>query len=227
MTLKVLENRITEPMLFEVVRDRIAEILVNELANQEALALAASADQTPYQIAISTEKTDPWESTQFPLVNVWYDTGNIDTGASSPANNQQGDHFYNLDCYVEKDSEVSGSSIVSGDTLSAREVQRVAGLVWQIIMADQNTRLQFPFRTAGVPSAVVAHRVFEQLSTFQPSFGDKVVQNVEAMRLSLNVRHVEIPPVSLGVTLHAGVFVVERTDTTKDVDDQGVDVDLT
>lgn len=224
MTLKVLENRITQPMAFEVVRDRIAEILVNELAHQTSLAPAEEKED--YDIAVTIEKTDPWASTQFPVVNVWYDTGNIDTGASSPANEQQGDHFYNLDCYVKKASEVDGVVIDSGDTLSAREVQRVAGLIWQIIMADQNARLQFPARTAGVPSAVVGSRIFEQLSTFQPSFGDTVVEDVQAMRLRLKVEHVEIPPISVGVTLQAGVFVVERVDSTEPVE-QAVDVPLT
>ncbi len=149
MALKVLENRIVLPMFFEVVRDRIAEIIVNELLNQITLAIADSAPIEPYEIAVTTEKTDPFSKTQFPLVNVWYDTGNIDTSASSPANEQQGDHFYNLDCYVEKPSEDDGGDIISGDTLSAKEVQRVAGLIWQIIMADQNARLQFPSREVG------------------------------------------------------------------------------
>lgn len=220
MVLKVLENRIVLPMMFELVRDQIAAIIVNELANQITLAIADSAPTEPYEIAVTTEKTDSWNKSQFPLVNVWYDSGNIDTSASSPANQQQGDHFYNLDCYVEKPSEDDAGDIVSGDTLSAKEVQRVASIIWQIIMADQNTRLQFEFRTADVPSALVAHRIFEQLTTFQPSFGDTVVENVQALRLRLKVRHVEIPPVTIGVTLHDGLFVIKQSNRTLQPEDE-------
>lgn len=226
MAIKLLENRIVPPMMFELVRDRIAEILIAELVNQVNLAIADGADPTPYEISITTEKTDPWNSSQFPLVNVWYDTGNIDTAASPADNNQQGDHFYNLDCYVERPSEDSGGDIIHGDELSAKEVQQVAGIIWQIIMADQNTRLQFESRSGGKPSALVAARIFEALSTFQPSFGETPVENVQAMRLRLKVRHVEIPPVTLGVTLHDGLFVIKQSDRTQEPEDE-VEVTLT
>lgn len=220
MALKVLENRITQPMAFEVVRDRIAEILITELANQEALAIADAADPTPYQIAVTTEKTDPWSVKQFPLINIWYDTGNIDTSASSPANQQQGDHFYNLDCYVEKPSEDDGVEVKSGDVESAKEVQRVAGLAWQILMADLNAKLQFPARINDKPAAIVGYRIFEQLSTFQPSFGDTVVENVQALRLRLKVRHVEIPPVTVGVDLESALFTIKQDNRTLKPEDE-------
>jgi len=219
VALEVLTTRIVPPMMFEQVRDRIAAILVAELANQEALAIAASASPVPYQINVTTEKTDPWSAEQFPLINVWYDTGDIDTSASSPANMQQGNHFYNLDCYDQSRSEDDSGNIVGGDELSAKLVQQTAGIVWQIIMADLNARLQFPARTGGVPSALVASRIFEQLSTFQPSFGDITDRNVQALRLRLKVRHVEISPFTEGDALQESVFTIKQSNRTGEPED--------
>ena len=220
MALEVLDTRVIPPLVFEQVRDRIAAILVAELANQETLAIAASASPVPYQIAVTTEKTDPWSPEQFPLINVWYDSGDIDTSASSAANMQQGDHFYNIDCYAESRSVDDAGDIIGGDKLSALSAQETGGIVWQIIMADLNARLQFPARTGGLPSAVVAYRIFEQLSTFQPSFGDITDRNVQAFRLRLKVRHVEISPFTEGPALQEGVFTVKQSNRTGEPEDE-------
>lgn len=149
MLLRVLKKRIKNPLAIEIVRDRIADILVVELANQKQLAIDDGDETTPYDILVVQEKSDPWSVTEMPVVNIWYDTGNILEGESSVNAQQQGFHYYNLDCYVNKTSEVQGGDIEAGDTKSAIEVHRVAGLVWQILMADVNCQLQFPMNDVG------------------------------------------------------------------------------
>lgn len=193
------------PMTFELVRDRIAEILTAELANQVILA----ADPTLFQIGVVVERSNPWDTETLPVINVWYDTGDILTGQSPTSSNQQGDHFYNIDCYAQKDTTL----VAEGDTLAAKEAQRIGRVVYQIIMADLNNNLQFPLR----PS-IIGHRIFRQLATIQPVFGDHPIEHISAMRLRLEVRHNETPPVINGELLEGYDYVIRRKDTTLDAD---------
>ena len=46
---------------FEIVRDQIAAILVNEVASQMALATAEAKDPEDWNLQIFTERSNPWE----------------------------------------------------------------------------------------------------------------------------------------------------------------------
>jgi hypothetical protein len=222
MTVNVLDVRIIPPMTYELVRDRIAEILTAELANQVTLAEAVPVDSTPYKMTVVVEETIPYIISQIknqPIVNVWYDTGDILTDVSPATNQQQGEHFYNIDVYVsEPSTDDNVNPIEYGDVLTAKEVQERAGIIYQVIMADINTQLQFPRRANNVPVQIVASRQFNQLATFQPTFGDQPLQNIQGFRLRLKVRHNEVPPQILGDALDGFKFTISRRDTTIDID---------
>ena len=175
MTIEVLDVRITNTLTTDVVRDQILAILAAELANQIALATAASQPTTPYEINLSRERSHPWHDTEMPVCNVSYDTGNILGGSSPGTSDQQGDHFYNLDTYVEMPAIESAGTITHGDELAAIQASLSAGIIYQIIMTSINAKLQLP--------GVVGHRIIRELTPFQPSFGDLPAENVMAYRL--------------------------------------------
>ena len=216
---KVLDNRITETLAVALVRDQIVAILLAELANQRTLAIADSDPPTPFEIGITREKTIPWNTeADFPLCNVSYDTGNVLTSASPATSDQKGDHFYNLDIYVSVPTEDSGGTGLQGDEGSAIEGVRVAGIIYFIIMAGLNTRLQL--------RGIVGHRIIREILPFQPTFGDNPLEHVSAFRLRLEVRHGEAVPQLTGNPLEGLDLTLKRSDTTLEVDIE-MDIEIT
>jgi hypothetical protein len=199
----VLDTTITAELAFTVVRQRIVDILTAELANQFTLTT-----DPIFQIAVYQEKSNPFLGGQMPLVNVVYDSGIIDSGAAPIARDQQGDHFYNLDLYYQGASIESGGEVIFGDVEVKKAVQKGAAIIYQIIGAPLNTRLQFPARItnpspppAEIPAAFVGGREFTDLLPFQPSYGDHTVEDIAAFRLRLKVRHTELMPELIGDVL--------------------------
>lgn len=209
----VLEQRIgVIPMAFELVLDRIVEILETELANQIVLATAASQPTEPYEIAVYKEKAIPWEGTQMPLVNVWYDSSQISRKSPS-IGRQQGEHVYNIDCLSTVKSTATGTNIDTyGDTETAMKVHAVARVIYQIIMANLNHRLQFD---PPVTPAFVGGRMIREMSTMRPPFGDNPANFFLAMRLPLVVKHADSLPEQLGAILEEIGITVSRQDVTK------------
>lgn len=220
----VLTTRIVNPLAFMVVRRRIYDILVAELQNQQDLAVLASQDPTPYEITVYEEKYNPWTIGQFPLVNVWYDTGSIDMKSSSPTGDQQGEHYYNCDLYYHVPSEVVEGETIYGDSESQKAAQLGGSLIFQILMADLNTRLQFPSRGAHpisgkiIPIAFLSHRQVTELIAFKPTFGEHFVENVVAFRVRLETVHLELIPHIVGLPLEGIDATISRQDTTTDTD---------
>jgi hypothetical protein len=142
----------------EVVRDRIAEILLIEVASQKALAAAADPLQDPddWDLRVFTERTNPWDeflpcdgdeehqSTATPIVNVWFDTSQFDSRSSDTVERQKATVVYNIDCYgygVSSDGDVDHDA---GDARAALEAQRAMRLVRKILMAGSYIYLGLP-----------------------------------------------------------------------------------
>ena len=217
----VLDNRITQPLAFTLVRQRIVDILEAELENQIALALAEipPADTTLYEMTVYQEKSNPWQLGMFPCINVWYDTAAIDTSVASPTANQQGEHFYNIDVYDSQPSELDPQhAVIFGDTTAQIAVQNFAAVVYQILMADMNTKLQFPSRSNGVPIAFFSHRQIVEMISYRETFGDNPVDNVAAFRLRLKTVHTELVPKLEGLDLEGFDFILSRRDSTLETD---------
>jgi hypothetical protein len=219
MTLQVLSTVISEELAFVIVRQRIYDILVAELANQFTL----SSNDPVFAINVYQERYNPWLGGNMPLVNVFYDTGNILESSGVASKDQMGDHFYNMDLYYNVSSEMVNEIVVFGDTESQKEVQKGASIIYQIIGADFNTRLQFPSKITNPspppvtkPNSFIGARQFTELIAFKPTFGDHFVEDVTAFRLRLKVRHTELMPQIEGLTLDAIDTTLVRKDTTLD-----------
>lgn len=207
---QVLSTIINPEMAFTVIRQRIVDILEAELSNQFTLSL----DDPVYSINVYQEKSNPWLSGQMPLVNVSYDSGITDVGSSSIARDQQGDHFYNLELYYQIPSYQDGDDINYGDVESKLVLQKGVSIIYQIIGADMNARLQFPARVAGKAAAFVGGRQFTEMVALQPAYGDHTVEDIAAFRLRLKVRHTELMPQIQGLELQGIDTTISRCDTT-------------
>ncbi len=221
MPLKVLSTVISSELAFVAVRQRIFDILVAELANQ----LVLSSDDPVFNINVYQERYNPYLGGNMPLVNVWYDSGNILESSGVASKDQSGDHFYNLDLYYNVPSEDVGGVVVFGDTESQKAVQTGASIIYQIIGADFNTRLQFPARIvnpnpppATLPNSFIGARQIVELVAFKPTFGDHFVEDTTAFRIRVKVRHTQFMPQIAGLLLQGIDTILVRKDTTLDTE---------
>lgn len=178
---------------FEVIRDRIAEILLVESANQVALATAAlKPDPSLWALKVYTERSDPWATFvdgtlgQTPRVNVWVDSLTYDKSKSDPIQTQLSDGVFNIDCYGYGLTALSGSGQSPGDQEAALVVQRAVRLVRNILMAAENTYLGL--------RGTVGLRWPQGVNFFQPAVGQSVIPNVMAARIALAVSFNEFSP---------------------------------
>lgn len=177
---------------FEIVRDKIAQILAEETASQQALAFAAGKDPELWKLRIYTERSSAFE--QFlndpvdfsPLVNVWYDSSTFNKSSSDTIRRQKADGIYNIDCYGYGQSSSNNAGHLSGDEVAAKTAQRALRLVRNILMAAQYTYLDL--------RGLVWDRWPQSITVFQPQFDSAPVQNIVAGRVTFAVGFNEISP---------------------------------
>lgn len=207
---------------FEIVRDRLVEILLVESAAQQVLA--AAADPTPkdpdqWKLRVFSEASDPWE--QFlpvdapdeampafvvPIVNVWFDSESLQPGRST-ANTQVFDGTFHLDCYGYGISQETDTGHVPGDTAAVGEAQRAARIVRNIIMAGQYFTLGFPTKA----QQFVWGRRVDAVDAFFPGMSEKRGFHVCAMRVTVHVEFSEFAPEYQPVLLEELNIQIRRT----------------
>lgn len=204
---------------FEIVRDKVALILAEESASQQQLATDAGKDPALWKLRVFTERTNPWEflrtdnggvpSDRSPVVCVWFDNTNIDPRASQTIDRQQMDETINIDVYGIGATEIlaGGAGHVPGDENAAREVQRGARLVRNILMADTYVTLGIA-RSLGL----VGQRQISTIQSFQPEFGNQNAQQLAGLRLSLQVKTSELAPQTGAVILEEINAIVRDED---------------
>ena len=122
-----------------------------------------------------------------PIVNIWFENTSYDKATSSIVERQKSDATYNIDCYgfgLNRDGQDGGH--ISGDEDSAREVQRAARLVRNILMSSEYTYLGM--------RGVVWQRWPQSITQFQPQLDDRSSQNVTGIRIAFNVMFNEFSP---------------------------------
>jgi hypothetical protein len=206
---------------FEAVRDQIGSILVVEEANQRALALAAAKDPDLWAFKTFSERSNPWgefvdpeegeqedandRPKKLPIVNVWFDNTQIALAGSNLVERQKYTGIFNIDCYGCGTSVESPGGHVPGDAQGAREAQRAARLVRNILMSAHHTYLLL--------RKTVGRRWVQGIQTFQPQDEGRVVQHVVGARVSLHVDFNELSPQVEGELLELiSVGVRRRSD---------------
>lgn len=199
---------------FEVVRDKVAQILANEVAEQKILAVAAAKDPNDWDMKIFTERSNPWE--QFledpapeegrsPIINVWFDSETFPEGVGNTVERQRADGLFNIDCYgyaVSADVVTGGHA--PGDKAAAIEAQRAFRLVRNILMAGIYTYLDL--------RGTVASRWPQSAEIFQPEINGRSVQQIVAARMVLRVAYNEFSPQVEPVDLELVLVDVKRNE---------------
>ena len=211
MTTPIIQTLITTPDSFEAIRDQIGVILAANSAAQMALATAGGLDPAPWKLRVYTERSNPWEmvlndqSDLSPVVNVWYDNGTFDAGASNTFERQKHSAVYNVDCYGFAISEADGVGHKPGDREAAFEAHRAIRLVRKILMSAHCTYL-------GLRS-VVGRRWPRSITVFQPQIDQRSIPGCVAARLSLEVDFNEFAPQIAETDLEEICIDIKRSDT--------------
>ena len=195
---------------FEIVRNKIALILITESANQVALATTEGKPNPQlWELKVYTERSNPWEqflnntAARTPIVNVWFDSSNFNPSASNVIERQATEAIYNIDIYGFGLSQADGAGHKAGDKDAALEMARAVRLVRSILMAAQYTYLDLARGT-------VWRRWVRSITAMQPQIDAQTVQQVVAARISFVVEFNEYAPQFTPETLETLALDIHR-----------------
>jgi hypothetical protein len=192
----------------EIIRDQIAAILAVEVENQRQIAIAELKDPDDFSFLVFVERSRPWESDEMPLVNVLFDNDRFDNKGSDVTKEQKATGTFYLDCYGNKAADETNT----GDELASKEVDRIARLVRNIIMAGEYRQLAFGYRELGTGNNLVFKRYIMRREKFMPNINQDGYENIIACRLTLEVEYKELSPQAVPVDLELMILQCKRED---------------
>lgn len=145
-----LINGIIEQQNFELVRDKIGEILKIELQNQFSLNPTLKVLDSK----VFVERFIKFDKSELPAINVFFNSGNY---SNQTALKQDGTYQYNIDMFTSAKS----TDLKRGDSLSLVNLQRLAGVVRSILQSSFYIRLGF-----AAPS--ISHRSVKSIQISEP-----------------------------------------------------------
>lgn len=193
-------NLITEQDKFELVRDKIIAVLIAERDDQMQQAQAQSLDPQLWNFKAYIERSMPWgqylepKNPLTPIVNVWYDSDSTDPAATTRAETQKFNGFYNIDIFAASKGKTTINGQVPADEAAAIAAQRIGRIVRNILMASEYTYL-------GLPRGTAWDREIQSRQMFQPDIGDTAAVKISAMRIRFRVSFNETAPQYEGVPL--------------------------
>jgi hypothetical protein len=204
---------------FEIVRDKIAAILLAESASQSLLAEEADKDPNQWLLRVFVERSNPWEefldlpgteenpTFAAPIVNVSVDSLSYDMSHGNVVERQRCAGTFNIDCFgygVAANVEAGGHE--AGDQAAALACQRTVRLVRNILMSatytylgDQRKANQFIWR-----------RWLPSVQFYQPQLEGRAMQQVMAARMQLQVEFNEVSPQVTGAPLEVLTVSVKK-----------------
>lgn len=183
---------------FEIVRDKIAQILVAETVLQKAKAVLANKNSSLWALNVYIERSDAIEqysSQSFditPIVNVSYESGEFPQSKGDTGEQQTHEATFNIDCYGAGMSEDTQSGQLCADEQAAKNAQRALRLVRNIIMSSE-------YRYLGL-RGTVGRRWPLSIKSLAPADMEASIRIV-VMRLQLRVSFIENSPQYTPVTL--------------------------
>lgn len=166
--MSLIENAVP-PASFELVRDRIGEILAVELPKQLLLTGSYYINATVW-----VERFIPFDKTEFPAINVMLADGKYD---NQDVRQADGTYNFYIDCYQ---SAASGPTPDKrGDVEAMRRLHRILATVRAIIQSPKYLTLAFA-------EPKIMRRQIETLTIANPDASDGL-SSVQG-RLVLNVR---------------------------------------
>lgn len=189
----------------EIVRDKIAQIVTDEVASQKVLATEAGENPALWDLKVLLESSNPLSTFMQqlseggslqdlpPVLNVWLDNATPIAGGSNTVSTTKMRAIYNLDIYGYAYSEDDGAGHIPGDFGAAIDAQRGARLVRNILMSGYYKNLDL--------KSIVCSRGVQSLDAFQPQLNNNSVEKVQAVRLSFIVELIELAPEYTGEDL--------------------------
>lgn len=117
---------------FELVRDRIGQILSAEFANQYTLTTNEDINVTVYN-----DRIVPFDKTDTPCINVVFDSGNYNAKFENKAD---GSYIYNIDVFCT-------AATTATETASRKanmQLQKILGMARTILSSSGYRTLEFP-----------------------------------------------------------------------------------
>lgn len=177
---------------FDLVRDQIGSLIVENIVTQKAFAVTTYGDDTSWRLDAYLERSQPWtllkaSADPAPIANITAQTANYreDEGSLKDVANEA---VYHVDLFVSKASQDDGGTgQLVGDEQAARQLHFTAMLVRNILMSEQNFKLQLP--------GIVFRRHVDTLTIIRP--GDEelsVLENVIVGQMTVHVKMIETSP---------------------------------
>lgn len=211
----VIKQLIDTPDTSEVIRDKIAASLAEEITNQKALAEAVpEPDLFPWSARVYLERTNPWgvfervtDDTEAldPVVNVALDRVDYAAGAGGVVNDQVAEATFNLDIYSVGVAQADGAGHLAGDEQAAVNAQVIKRLVRQILMSGYYTYLN-------LPRGIIWKRWLRSEESFLPPYDERAAQHVRAVRLVFTTKFSEASPQVIGEILEQINLTVTRAE---------------
>ena len=213
-----LQTLIDKQDTFEIVRDRIAQIIVDESANQVALATTAGkSDPTQWDLRVFTERAEPWEQVQrdqeanrvsdVPIVNVWFESLTFDERKSNVVSRQQGPGTFSIDVYGFGRSIETVEGHNPGDSVASLKMQQGVRLVRNILMSGYYVTLGWD-----LPQTTVGQRFIRSIAAFQPNAKDSPAIRMATGRISFEVSFNETSSEYTGSTLEKVSTDIKRAE---------------
>lgn len=161
------------PQNNELVRDRIGEVLIDELENQALISYTPEIDATVF-----VEYGPAFHPTQMPCVNVKLGSGSFDNKDMTQVD---GSYVYYIDCHAKALSTDEDD----GSTLATYRLHRIMGIVRAILENPQYKTLGFAapsISSLGVQSIDIQEALKQDSSSTvmgRLTFNVKVVETVE------------------------------------------------
>lgn len=216
----MITELIEAPDVVELVRDRIAALLLEESNNQKVLAAAAVPPKDPalWALRIFVERTNPWAEfydgdesledvtiNETPIVNVSFDSSTQNKSKSNTISGVHTTATFNVDVYAVGVSKDTPEGHTPGDAAAAIEVARAVRLVRKILMAGEQADLGM--------TGVVGERWVAGITAFQPSIDGETVQQIVANRIVFEVSFREDSPQVSGEPFEGTTVTVKRAGT--------------
>lgn len=148
-------NHIIQPRAFEFIRDRIGNILKEELDNQFNTYAVQEA-----KALVTIEGDKIVDSTEMATILVALNEGNLD---SDHPGSSRGAMFFNIDCFCNAKS----TDVADGAILASLKLQRLVGLVWAILSDEQ-------YSTLGFAPPFIANRGVRKIKIGDPNEKDSL-----------------------------------------------------
>ena len=202
-------NLLTESIPFssnvQVVIDKIAEILVYELANQQTLA----TDADDYDIRVYTDRFQPldqFKNDKRSLVNIELSDASMQTGVTATYGKQQESVTINLYIYSVGTSIETDTGHRPADYDASVKVKKTRNVINRILKADINSNLQ-------LDRSIVNSVVIQAGQYLVPDFDNHDFGPVVAMRVSVQCNIIEQPVVNNGVPFDQIQIDILKDDT--------------